>query len=204
MKPAYYKITEEKQKRIEAAAIKEFSNASFNEASLNNIIKTAGISKGGMFKYIEDKGELYLHVFDIVLNVFFDNQKKHIDQDESCFVNRTFDMVLKSRSFYEEYPAYFKLMIQGSIDYNSPCYEQLLFLRHELLIDQKPLLLDSIDWDQYNLSQDKVINYVTTLFLGINMKLLELLSGEDYYDLERYFDSIEEMKSVASHGLKGA
>lgn len=204
MKAAYYKITEEKQKRIEAAAIKEFSNASYNEASLNNIIKTAGISKGGMFKYIEDKGELYLHVFDKVLNVFFDNQKKHIDQNESCFVNRSFDMVLKSRSFYEEHPAYFKLMIQGSIDYNSPCYEQLLFLRHELIIDQKPLLLESIEWNQYNVSQDKVIDYVTTLFLGINMKLLELLSEDEFYDLDKYFQTVEEMKCIASRGLKGA
>lgn len=203
MKTAYYKITEEKQKRIESAALKEFASASYNEASLNNIIKAAGISKGGMFKYIEDKSELYLHVFDLALNAFFDNQKKYIDKTEKCFVNRTFDMVLKSQLFYEDYPDYFKLMIQGSIDYNSPCHEQLLILRHELLAEQKTLLLADINWDQYNISKDKVINYVTTLFLGINMKLLELLSNEDFHDLDGYFITVREMKSIAINGLKG-
>lgn len=204
MKAAYYKITDEKQKRIESAAIIEFANASYKEASLNNIIKKSGISKGGMFKYIEDKGELYLHAFDIALNIFFDNQNKHIDKKEVCFVNRTFDMVLKSQLFYEDYPQYFKLMIQGSIDFNSPCFEQLLFLRHELLIEQKPLLFEDIDWGQYNLPKDKVIDYVSTLFLGINMKLLELLSGDEFYDLDGYFSRVREMKSIALNGLKGA
>jgi len=113
-------------------------------------------------------------------------------------------MVLKSQLFYEDYPQYFKLMIQGSIDFNSPCFEQLLFLRHELLIEQKPLLLEDINWEQYNLPKDKVINYVSTLFLGINMKLLELLSGDEFYDLDGYFSTVREMKSIALNGLKGA
>ena len=203
MKAAYYKITEEKQKRIEEASLNEFSNSSYNEASLNNIIKISGISKGGMFKYIEDKGELYLHVFEIALNVFFDNQKKHIDENENCFVARTFDMVIKSQSFYEDYPQYFKLMIQGSIDYNSPCYEQLLCLRDALLIEQKPLLLEGIDWEQYNQSKEMVMNYVSTVFMGINMKLLQLLSGEDFYDLEGYFGDLLKLKEVVLNGLKG-
>ena len=203
MKTAYYKITEEKQKRIEDAAINEFSNSSYNEASLNNIIKTAGISKGGMFKYIEDKGELYLHVFEIALKVFFENQKEHINTNETCYITRTFDMVINSRSFYEEHPQYFRLMIQGSIDYNSPCYEQLLYLRDGLLIEQKPLLLEGIDWEQYNQPKEMVMSYLSTVFMGINMKLLQLLSGDDYFDLEGYFGELEKLKEVVLNGLKG-
>lgn len=204
MKPAYYKITQEKQERIEQAAMEEFAHHSFNEASLNNIIKSAGISKGGMFKYIEDKTDLYLHIFEIALKKFFDNQMKHLNVKEPCYVTRSFNMVIDSQDFYLDQPLCFQLMVQGSIDFNSPCYDQLAVLRHDLLSVQKQTLLDDIDWSIYKLDREAVINYVSTLFQGINIKLLQLLTGDGFYDIEGYFNELNQLKEISLTGLKGA
>ncbi len=203
MKQAFYKITEEKQKRIEYAAMDEFAHHSFNEASLNNIIKVAKISKGGMFKYIEDKTDLYIHVFEIALHAFFGHQIKHLDKNESCYVSRVFKMVIDSQDFYMDQPLYFQLMIQGTIDFNSPCYDQLAVMRHELLKDQRELLLSGIDWSAYSMKKEIVIDYVATLFQGINIKLLQLLTGDGFYDIEGYFDDLEQLRDITLNGLKG-
>ncbi|MCH4886002.1 TetR/AcrR family transcriptional regulator [Acidaminobacter sp. JC074] len=202
MKTAFYKITDEKRQRIEQAAMEEFSCHSFNEASLNNIIKKAGISKGGMFKYIDDKTDIYLHVFEIAMEAFYENQNKYLDRNETCVVSKVFDMVYKSKDFYLDEPIYFQLITQGSIDFNSPCYDQLAAMKHDLLVDQRKILLENIDWDKYKTSKDGVLDYIDTLFQGINIKLLQLLTGDGYYDLDGYFDQLLNLKDLALSGLK--
>lgn len=204
MKAAFFKITEEKQNRIVRAAMDEFAHHSFNEASLNNIIKVAEISKGGMFKYIEDKTDLYLYAFEIALEAFFKNQMDHLDLNEACYVSRLFKMVINSKNFYTDSPLYFQLMIQGSIDFNSPCYDQLEVIRHELLKDQKEALLTGVDWTIYNCKKEEVISYVSTLFQGINIRLLQLLTGDGFYDIEGYFDGLDKLKAITLHGMRGA
>ena len=44
------------------AALREFSTDGYAEASLNRIIAAAGLSKGAMYYYFEDKADLYLYV----------------------------------------------------------------------------------------------------------------------------------------------
>nr|WP_255812634.1 TetR/AcrR family transcriptional regulator [Acidaminobacter sp. JC074] len=182
--------------------MEEFSCHSFNEASLNNIIKKAGISKGGMFKYIDDKTDIYLHVFEIAMEAFYENQNKYLDRNETCVVSKVFDMVYKSKDFYLDEPIYFQLITQGSIDFNSPCYDQLAAMKHDLLVDQRKILLENIDWDKYKTSKDGVLDYIDTLFQGINIKLLQLLTGDGYYDLDGYFDQLLNLKDLALSGLK--
>ena len=54
----FLKLKEEKQKRILDAAFREFSRVPFREASINRIIKDAGISRGSFYTYFEDKTDL--------------------------------------------------------------------------------------------------------------------------------------------------
>ena len=112
-------------------------------------------------------------------------------------------MVIDSQDFYMDQPLYFQLMIQGTIDFNSPCYDQLAVMRHELLKDQRELLLSGIDWSAYSMKKEVVIDYVTTLFQGINIKLLQLLTGDGFYDIEGYFDDLEQLRDITLNGLKG-
>lgn len=55
-------LSAEKQRRIFDAAVLEFSTRRFSEASINQIIKTAGISRGSFYQYFSDKEDLYLYV----------------------------------------------------------------------------------------------------------------------------------------------
>lgn len=48
------------------AALTEFSLHSFNSASLNDIIKASGLSKGSFYHRFADKMDLYLCVMDVI------------------------------------------------------------------------------------------------------------------------------------------
>jgi len=64
-KETFHSLKEEKKQRLVDAALQEFSARTFSQASLNQIIKNAGIPKGSFYQYFENKEELYLYLMEI-------------------------------------------------------------------------------------------------------------------------------------------
>lgn len=63
-KSTFYNLSDDKKKRIFDAAVQEFSTRRFSEASLNQIIKNAGIPKGSFYQYFNDKEDIYLYMLE--------------------------------------------------------------------------------------------------------------------------------------------
>ncbi|BEP29819.1 TetR/AcrR family transcriptional regulator [Helicovermis profundi] len=63
----FYKLDQEKKDLIIRTALKEFSIKSFNQASINQISKNAGLSAGNLYYYFENKEDLYMTVVDYLL-----------------------------------------------------------------------------------------------------------------------------------------
>ena len=62
----FYNLPDEKRKRIEAAAIQEFKEYSYDTSSINRIVENSEISKGSFYQYFEDKKDLYKHIISII------------------------------------------------------------------------------------------------------------------------------------------
>lgn len=60
----FYNLPAEKKKTICNAAIEEFIRVPFDKASINKIIKTAGISRGSFYTYFEDKRDVLGYIFE--------------------------------------------------------------------------------------------------------------------------------------------
>lgn len=63
-KDTFNNLSEEKKKRIFDAAVKEFSTRRFSDASINQIVKNAGIPKGSFYQYFVDKEDVYLYMME--------------------------------------------------------------------------------------------------------------------------------------------
>ena len=61
-------LPEEKRKNILNACLTEFAEHGYLNASTNRIVKAAGISKGLLFHYFENKKKLFLYVLDYTIN----------------------------------------------------------------------------------------------------------------------------------------
>ena len=59
-KETFNNLDPEKKRRISEAAILEFSSHSFSDASINQIVKSAGIPRGSFYQYFENKEDIYL------------------------------------------------------------------------------------------------------------------------------------------------
>lgn len=65
-KETFLNLPEEKRGLIEDVAIDEFAEYGFEVASINRIVKAAGIAKGSFYQYFVDKADLFMHIIDIV------------------------------------------------------------------------------------------------------------------------------------------
>jgi AcrR family transcriptional regulator len=61
-RPRFHRLPAAQQDAILAAALEEFSEHGFAQASLNRIIAAAGISKGALYYSFDGKEDLYAHV----------------------------------------------------------------------------------------------------------------------------------------------
>ena len=61
----------EKQEKLFEAATREFSHRPFNEASINQIIKEAGIPRGSFYMYFQDKEDLFRYLLKGYMDQLF-------------------------------------------------------------------------------------------------------------------------------------
>ncbi len=69
-KPTFLNLPDAKKAKILMAAKKELSETPFDVASINKIIKDAGISRGSFYMYFEDKYDLILVLLDEFQNQY--------------------------------------------------------------------------------------------------------------------------------------
>ncbi|WP_432663436.1 TetR/AcrR family transcriptional regulator [Wukongibacter baidiensis] len=103
---------EKKDKLIEAA-LDEFTQKSYDEASLNNIIKNASMSKGSFYYHFKNKRDLYTFIYVEAGNVklrFLDKELKNYEEEMK---DKNIFEILKlyghlGFKFAKEYPVYYQ------------------------------------------------------------------------------------------------
>lgn len=111
-KPTFLNLEEEKRSLIITAALEEFSERTFDEASVNTIVNRAKIAKGSLYQYFEDKVELYLYLIEIA-------GEKKLSYLEGC------GSCMDAREFFE---CFAELMVRGcEFDMDNPLHSKLLY-----------------------------------------------------------------------------
>ena len=64
-KQTFLNLSEEKRKAFTEIALEEFANNDYNTASVSKIVEKAGIAKGSVYQYFEDKQDLFLYLLDV-------------------------------------------------------------------------------------------------------------------------------------------
>lgn len=105
----FYSLEQEKRERIINAALKEFAKNGYEKASTNGIIKEAEISKGSLFNYFNSKRELYLFLFDYVVEVI-DKIYDEVDWNETDIFKRMREIGLIKLKIMKKFPQAFDFL----------------------------------------------------------------------------------------------
>lgn len=173
MKNTFFKLTKEKQDNLFNACIDEFFQNHYNSASINRIIQKAKISKGGLFKYIKNKKDLYLYTIERVLCEVIKFQSNNVNYDNQCYFSRLEDLISAGFYYYKQYKKRFKVALNAFTDFSSPCYEDVVIIRRELIKKYQSNMLKNIYWEQYKINKDEALRISAYLLNGYNITLIQ-------------------------------
>jgi TetR/AcrR family transcriptional regulator len=129
----FQNLSPEKQEKVFQAAVSEFASKGYRNASMNSLVKTAGISKGSIFQYFRSKRNL----FDAVLEIAVQQVKRHLKQvrgetEDLSFPERLEKLLRSGFHFIDQHPlltaVYFQLLQSGDAPFGS---ERLIQLRRQ-------------------------------------------------------------------------
>ncbi len=113
----FINLPDDKKNKIIQASIKEFSNATYEKASINKIIKDAGISRGSFYMYFEDKTDLTMYLLEITKNHII-QESRNVNQSMSgnlvSFIAGVHDVLFdhyqkaEYRNFFKNIMIYFQ------------------------------------------------------------------------------------------------
>jgi len=117
----------DKQERVLTAALAEFADQGYHQASLNRMVAQAGIAKGSLYQYFPNKEGIFAYIFRYALKVVRRTLTtvKEETLEENFFV-RLEKSLLAGVAFSREHPRIFSLYLKIQLDKHVPFRDEFL------------------------------------------------------------------------------
>jgi len=170
-------LPEEKKDRIYHAAINEFAEEGYKAASMNSLVKEAGISKGSLFQYFMTKLDLFDSIVSHATAIAKSKLKKaRKDTNELDIQNRLKSVIRAGFDFIDSHPKlakiYFRMLHTGNSPFGS---QRLIKLQKQSIEFLESILMDASD----ELDKDLDIRKTAFLINGIMQQLLHAYYTEN-------------------------
>ncbi|GIN12662.1 TetR family transcriptional regulator [Shouchella clausii] len=193
MSKQFESLEKEKQVRILDAAFHEFAENGYESASTNRIVKAAGIAKGTLFNYFENKQSLYHYLINYAIDLSREQYLQKIDVEEADFFERLKKAgTLKWKVFKEHEKVLNFLATLGlSVD-EIELPKPLRMKFEELLTYWHRVLNDNIDYSKFRDDVDvrKAFHLIRWSIEGYRSELMQRFKGENLneIDTEPFYD----------------
>lgn len=112
-KDTFFNLPEAKRENIINIALEEFATNTYKSASLTRIVERAGIAKGSMYQYFENKKDLYLYIIKLAADIKLNTITKSINLSTDDFFELYKELILASSNFDIEEPRYSLVINNG-------------------------------------------------------------------------------------------
>lgn len=202
MTEKFLKLDEEKQKRIIHAALKEFAEKGYEQASTNQIVKEAGIGKGMLFYYFETKEKLFNYLVNYCLDILGKHFLSFIPEDSPDFIEKLASISKLKFKFYTEFPLEWEFLSRFFVEHGLELpeearkkYEEIYAVSMEKFFGNnridKSLFRDDID-------AEKAFQLIQWAIKGYQNELLERFKNKtvNMEDVEPLWDEFDEYLEI--------
>ena len=183
------------------AALDEFSVHSYQNASLNKIIKNAGISKGKFYYNFEDKKALYLFIMGMAGGAQAEFITKRMKEQD-----------LKGKDIFEELKLQFQF--SGEFSVANPEYYKFITMfvkesevnkdlksvfegSNEILLDE--LVKKAVENGDFN--NQFSIDFIKKIMRYLFTNYFVIFNEEEDYELEKMLENANNFVDFIKHGL---
>src|SRR5690625_3421272 len=193
MNNAFYQLERAKQDTIINAALKEFTENGFEKASTNKIVKKAGIGKGTLFYYFNNKKDLFVFLIEYCLKIIRESFFNRIDTTERVLIERWKKVSLIKLDYLKQYPNAMnfitRAVVQEEEHLNEVLKEQIAILQ----ADAEEILYRNIDYSLFrkDVNPERAMKLIQWVFSGyeeemrLHFKQVDMTGAIDYTP---YFD----------------
>ncbi|MDI6790706.1 MAG: TetR/AcrR family transcriptional regulator [Thermodesulfobacteriota bacterium] len=123
----FFNLPPDKQQRVLEAAVQEFSERGYQQASINTIVSRLNIAKGSIYQYFDSKKSLFLFIFNqgIAMVRQMLKQVKKESQGEDFFT-RVRKSLMAGVEFIDKHPALYRVYLRILFERDSPLREDFL------------------------------------------------------------------------------
>jgi TetR/AcrR family transcriptional regulator len=122
----FYNLDESKKRQIFDACVEEFATHTFSEASINQIIKAANISRGSFYQYFADKEDCYMFLLNEIAKEKMVLFKDIVTAKDYDTVFEEYESMFDQAILWiEEKPQYYQIGVKMDMD-NSEFIRKLL------------------------------------------------------------------------------
>lgn len=185
-------LTEEKKKKIIDVCIEEFSQNGFKNASTNNIVKNAEISKGILFHYFGNKKRLYLYVFEYVTEVLTGIMYQRMTNLPADFFERTMAMgIIKIKVAYE-YPKEYKFLLDAITHTPEEVKHEIQERYAKIVAESMPLMFRDLDTSNFrnDIDKDKAMELIGFALEGVSSKVMKSFQNKSVDEIMSQLESI--------------
>ncbi|MCW3015019.1 MAG: TetR/AcrR family transcriptional regulator [Solirubrobacterales bacterium] len=104
--PTWERLGDARRRAVVAAAEEEFAARGFSGGSVNVIARNAGVAKGSLFQYFEDKGDLYAYLAELAsdrIRMWLEARSLQLAWDDA-FYDALGEMLLAWMRYFAEHP----------------------------------------------------------------------------------------------------
>lgn len=195
-------LDEQKKFRIINAALMEFAEKDYDQASTNQIVKKAGIGKGMLFYYFNSKQDLYYYLIDYCLDKVKEQFLQHIDDEIEDLIDRLKHITRIKLKYLTEYPEVTKFLgavILGDWS-NIPDdlkhkYEELFVIANTKTYGNQKVEMSLFRED---IDANKAYKLIEWSIKGYQDELMEKFKGKNLnnVDLTPYWDEFDEYLKI--------
>ena len=201
MSSKFFSLIQEKQERILNAALKEFAQKGYENASTNEIVKSAGISKGLLFHYFNNKKELYFFLYNHFVEVLMEEFFNELDFSERDIFERLKNLMILKNRLMIRHPEVFDFMMSASMETSEEVKGELGNTNAELMQSSYSRLFENIDLSKFREDTDipRTINIIMWTLEGFSNQEIEkakklnkgLTDFDDAFtEVENYIDML--------------
>jgi TetR/AcrR family transcriptional regulator len=190
----------EKQRVILNAALKEFSDKGYEQASTNQIVKEAGIGKGMLFYYFTSKKKLYAYLIDYCIDILEKEYLERVDYSHTDLFERLKVVSKVKWAFLAKHPEAINFISTLFVLYPDQLESGLN--KRFLAIQEKwtSVLYENIDFTLFreDIDSEKALELVKWSLHGYEENLKYRLRDQviSEIDYERYFEEFYEYVDV--------
>lgn len=206
MYESFENLSDEKRNKIIEASLEEFSKKGYERASTNVIVKNAGISKGLLFHYFKTKKNLFIYLFDRIVEEFVATFYDFIDDSSSDIFDRLMSWTIVKFRLYYQKPLEYRFLTVSIYDSPEEIKEDILKRYERISSEVMKRFMENLDLSRYRKDVDinRSLSFIMTSIEAIGNNYIKMYNHDIdklVADKDKIIDDLKSCIDILKHGI---